>query len=189
MQQKFPRKVLVPKTTADFTSRVSKSYVPFTCKFPIVKHFVPILHRRCRSKTNFYVFSYDKTSLNISASFRFVLAVFMQKFQKKNLLSELCEKRNSKECIKIEYGRRKGGMSGSPSSKGRFWDNVIQNPIHLQRFPILQFEVVSIYNVIALEFLKNRGHKQSCATQKKKLGVARTPLPLQALAFNRFRHV
>ena len=31
MQQKFPRKVLVPQSTAEFTSRVSKSYVPFTC--------------------------------------------------------------------------------------------------------------------------------------------------------------
>ena len=45
LQQKFSRKVLVPQTTADFKSRVSKSYVPFTCKFPMVMHFVPILHR------------------------------------------------------------------------------------------------------------------------------------------------
>ena len=76
------------------TSRVSKSYVPFTCKFPMVMHFVLILHRRCRSKTNFYFFfSYDKTSLKFCASFRFFLAVIMEKFQK-NPLSELCEKRN-----------------------------------------------------------------------------------------------
>ena len=47
--------------------RVSKSYVPFTCKFPMVMHFVLILHKRCRSKTNFYVFSYDKTSLKLRA--------------------------------------------------------------------------------------------------------------------------
>ena len=46
-QQKFSRKVLVPQTTADFTLRFSKSYVPFTCKFPMVMHFVPIAHRRC----------------------------------------------------------------------------------------------------------------------------------------------
>ena len=48
----------------------------------MVIHFVPILHRRCRSKTNFYFFSYDKTSLKFCASFRFFLAVFMEKFQK-----------------------------------------------------------------------------------------------------------
>ena len=39
LQQKFTWKVLVPETTADFTSRVSKSYVPFTCKFPMVMNF------------------------------------------------------------------------------------------------------------------------------------------------------
>ena len=61
---------------------VSKSYVPFTCKFPMIMHFVPILHMRSRSKINFYVFNYDKTSLKFCASFRFVLAVFMKKFQK-----------------------------------------------------------------------------------------------------------
>ena len=94
LQQKFSRKVLVPKTTADFMSRISKSYVPFTCKFPMVMHFVPILHRCCRSKTNFYVFSYDKTSLKFCASLRFFLAVFMEKFQK-NPLSEQCQTRNS----------------------------------------------------------------------------------------------
>ena len=44
-----------------------------TCKFPMVMHFVLILHRRC----NFYVFSYDKTSLKFCASFRFFLAVFI----------------------------------------------------------------------------------------------------------------
>ena len=31
LQQKFSQKLLVPQTTADFTSRVSKSYVPFAC--------------------------------------------------------------------------------------------------------------------------------------------------------------
>ena len=82
LQQIFLRKVLVLKATADFTSRVSKSYVHFTCKFPMVMHFVPILHKRCRSKTNFYVFSYGKTSLKFCVSFRFFLAVFMDKFQK-----------------------------------------------------------------------------------------------------------
>ena len=82
LQLKFSQQVLIPQTTADFTSRVSKSYVPFTCKFPMVMHFVPILHRRYKSKTNFYVFSYDKISLKFCASFRFFLAVFMEKFPK-----------------------------------------------------------------------------------------------------------
>ena len=81
-QLKFSQKVLVTQATADFTLRVSKSYVPFTCKFPMVMHFVPILHKHCRSKTNFYVFIYDKTSLKFCASFRISLAVFMEKFQK-----------------------------------------------------------------------------------------------------------
>ena len=54
LQQKFSRKLLVPVTTADFMSRVSKSYVPFTCKFPMVMHFVPILHRRCRCRIEFW---------------------------------------------------------------------------------------------------------------------------------------
>ena len=45
LQQKFSQNIHVPQTTTDFTLRVSKSYVPFTCKFPMVMHFVPILHR------------------------------------------------------------------------------------------------------------------------------------------------
>ena len=65
------------------TSRVSKSYVPFTCKFPMVMHFVLILHRRSQVKNKCSFFdSYDKTSLKFCASFRFFLAVFMEKFQK-----------------------------------------------------------------------------------------------------------
>ena len=58
------------------------SLLPGTCKFPMVLHSVPFLHRRCRSKTNFYIFSYDKISLKFCASFRFFLAVFMEKFPK-----------------------------------------------------------------------------------------------------------
>ena len=42
LQQKFSQKVLVPQTTAKFMSRISKSYVPFTCKFTMVMHFVPM---------------------------------------------------------------------------------------------------------------------------------------------------
>ena len=79
MQQIFSRKVLVLQTTADFMLKVSKSYVPFTYIFPMVMHFVLILHKRCRSKTNFYVFSYDKTSLKFCASFRSFLAAVMSK--------------------------------------------------------------------------------------------------------------
>ena len=74
-------KGFVPKTATDFTLRFSKSYVPFTCKFPMVMHFVLILHKRGRSKTNFSVFSYDLTSF--CERLRFVLAEFMEKFKKK----------------------------------------------------------------------------------------------------------
>ena len=94
LQQKISRKGPVPQTTADFTSRVSKSYVPFTCKFPMIMHFVPILHRRCRSKTNFYVFSYDKISLKILCKFQ-IFPCSIRGEIPKNLLSEQCEKRNN----------------------------------------------------------------------------------------------
>ena len=87
LQQKFSQKVLVPQTTADLTSWVGKSYVPFTYKFPMVMHFLPIFHKRCRSKTNFYVFIYDKASLKFSAGFRIFLAVFIEKFQKIHYLN------------------------------------------------------------------------------------------------------
>ena len=72
-QQKFSWKVLVRESKTDFMLRVSKSYVPFTCKFSMVMQFVPILHKRCRSITNFYIFSYDKTSLKFCESLRFSL--------------------------------------------------------------------------------------------------------------------
>ena len=87
LQRKFSQKVLVPQTTVNFTSRVSKSYVPFTCKFALEKHFVPLLHKHCRSNTNFYVFIYDKTTLQFCASFRIFLAVFIEKFQKIHYLN------------------------------------------------------------------------------------------------------
>ena len=82
LQQKCSLKVLVPQTTADFTSRASESYAPFTCKFPMVMHFVPILYRYYRSEINFYVVRYDKASLKFCASFKYFLAVLMEKFQK-----------------------------------------------------------------------------------------------------------
>ena len=74
LQQKFSRKVLVPQTTADFTSRVNKSYVPFTCKFIMVMRFVPI-----QVNNIFFVYIYDITSLKFCASFRFCCEVFMEK--------------------------------------------------------------------------------------------------------------
>ena len=54
LQQKFSWQVRLPETATDFTFRISKSYVPFTCKFSMVMHFVLILHKRCRSKTTFW---------------------------------------------------------------------------------------------------------------------------------------
>ena len=62
LQQKFSWKESVWENTTNFTFRVSKSYVPFTCKFPMVMHFVLIFKKQTWSKTNIYVFSYDKTS-------------------------------------------------------------------------------------------------------------------------------
>ena len=82
LQKKYSWKVLVLHATVDFTSRVSKSYVHFKCKFPMVMDFVLILHKRCRSKTTFYVFIYDKTSQKFCASFRLFLPIFVEKFQK-----------------------------------------------------------------------------------------------------------
>ena len=99
LQQKFSRKVLVLDTTADFSLRVSKSYVPFTCKFSMVMHFVLILQTRCRSKNNFCVFSNDKTSLKFCASFRFFLAVFIEKFQKIHYLNYVTVRKGLKAVI------------------------------------------------------------------------------------------
>ena len=49
LQEKFSLKVLVPETTADFTLRVDKSYVPSTCKSSnMFTHFVLILHKHCK---------------------------------------------------------------------------------------------------------------------------------------------
>ena len=105
---KIAKSTSILKTTNQPTSRVSKSHVPFTCKFTMVMHFVPILHRRCRSKTNFYFFSYDKTSLNFCASFRFFPCSIHGEIPK-NPLSELCEKRNP-----IQARIQRGGGSGHP---------------------------------------------------------------------------
>ena len=56
LQQKFSRKVLVPLTTADFTSKVSTSHGPFTCKFHME---MLCLHKRCCSKTDFNFFFFS----------------------------------------------------------------------------------------------------------------------------------
>ena len=70
------------KTTTDFTSRVSKSYAPFSCKFPMVLILYWFLNKCYWSKNNFYVFSNDKTSLKFCESFRcfLAMAVLMKKF-------------------------------------------------------------------------------------------------------------
>ena len=83
LQLKFSWKVFVPESSTDLTLMDSKNYVPFTCKFPMVMHFVLILRKRCRSKTIFfYVFSYDKTNLKFCESVRFCQAVFVEKLPK-----------------------------------------------------------------------------------------------------------
>ena len=71
-------------------------------------HYVPILHKRCRSKTIFYVFIYDKTSLKFCASFRIFLAVFVEKIQKIRYLS---------------YVRR--GIKGESGAKLKLCINII----------------------------------------------------------------
>ena len=45
-------------------------------------HFVLILHKRCVSQTNFYVFSYDKTSLNFVQVSDFSLQYSLRKSKK-----------------------------------------------------------------------------------------------------------
>ena len=92
LQQKFSRKVLVPQTTADFTLMVSKSYVPFTCKFPIVMYFVLILHWRCRSKPNFYVLVTTKLVKNFVQVSDFSLQYSWKNSKKSVILTILSKK-------------------------------------------------------------------------------------------------
>ena len=57
LQQIFSRNILVPETIIDFTSMVNKMYIPFTCKFPRVMHFVLTFHIQVLwVKNNVYVF-------------------------------------------------------------------------------------------------------------------------------------
>ena len=60
-QQEFSWKVFEPETATDFTFRVNKSYVPFTCKFHIVTlHFCADSSQVLQVKNYFFsVFSYD----------------------------------------------------------------------------------------------------------------------------------
>ena len=53
LQQKMSRKVLVQNSTPNFLSRISKSDVVFTCKFPTVMHFVLVLPTFFESRNNF----------------------------------------------------------------------------------------------------------------------------------------
>ena len=53
----FHERYLYPKTTADFTSRVSKSYVPFTCKcIPYGYAFCANFSQALQVKTQFLRF-------------------------------------------------------------------------------------------------------------------------------------
>ena len=53
-------------------------------------HFI-LIFKSAADKKN-YDYSLDQTSLEFCESLRFFLAVFVEKFQKQNLLSELREK-------------------------------------------------------------------------------------------------
>ena len=107
---------------------------PFTCKFPMVMYFVPILHKHCRSKTNFYVFSYDKTSLNFCASIRFFHAVFMEKFQKIHYLNYVRRGIIWSRCL---------SQFRSPS-KSESWIKEKQNKKHLIKLVQHEFTFQSI---------------------------------------------
>ena len=63
----------------------------------MVIDFVRILHKRCRPNTNFYVFSYDKTSLKFCVIFKIFPCSIHGDITDitKIPLSELCEKENS----------------------------------------------------------------------------------------------
>ena len=63
LQQTFLLKVFVHGTATDFTFRVSKIRVPFTCQFSMTMYFVLILHKCCIPKTKFSVFITTKLAL------------------------------------------------------------------------------------------------------------------------------
>ena len=102
----------------------------------MVIDFVLIRHKRCRPKTNFYVLSYDKTSLKICVSFK-IFPCSIHGDISKIPLSELCEKENSQS--KIEKVPR--GIRSEKSSKdkrklkeiklGQCQDSLLINRIYL----------------------------------------------------------
>ena len=55
----FLMKGICTRNYKGFYVAVNKSNVPFTCKFPMVMHFLLILHKCCRSENTFYVSNYD----------------------------------------------------------------------------------------------------------------------------------
>ena len=92
----------------------------------MVMHFVPILHKGCRSKTNFYVFIYDQTSFKFCASFRIFIAVFIEKFQKIHYLS---------------YVRRGiGTISGTISPGYDFSSNLLHERTNASFHPLTVFQ-------------------------------------------------
>ena len=56
LQQKISRKVLVLQTTANFTLKVSKSYVLFTCKIPYGNAFCAASFQALQIKDLFLCF-------------------------------------------------------------------------------------------------------------------------------------
>ena len=96
LQQKFSRNVLVPETAADFTPRVSKSYVPFICKFPMVMHLIfgADSSQVMQVKNQFLCFQLRQSLFKILCMFQ-IFPCSIHGELPKNPLSELCEKRNS----------------------------------------------------------------------------------------------
>ena len=97
----FAAKVFTIQGTC--TPNYSRFYVedqqelrPFYMKIPFGNAFCADSSQVMQVKNQFLCFSYDKTRLKFCASFKFFLAVFMEKL-KKNPLCELCEKRNRDE--------------------------------------------------------------------------------------------
>ena len=82
LQQKFSQKVLVPRTTAGFYVEGQQELRPFYMLILYGNAFCADSSQALQVKTNFYVFSYDKTSLKFCTSFRFFLSVFLEKIQK-----------------------------------------------------------------------------------------------------------
>ena len=50
LQNKCSIKVLVRETTTDFSLRLSKTYITFTCKFPMIMHKVLVFTHAAAQK-------------------------------------------------------------------------------------------------------------------------------------------